>query len=162
MDIKDVISKIAEGKIPKKPEFLLRGSFAFSHRGEFESTNQPVPPNSTAFVSQTQAGYLTFDGQGGVDGKIKVNRNGGTSEDIIAQGSYTVEITNNGIATGIIKTAGNLNAAAIVKIEYYFVVADNWKELKYSVQKAEITDQTNNSTRQPKVLAWGTMRKIYS
>ncbi len=161
MDIKDIISKVATGKIPKKPEFLLRGTFAFSHRGELESPNQPPAPNPTVFISQTQAGYLTFDGQGGVAGKIMVNRNGGTSELAIPTGTYTLDISNDGIATGTIETTSAFNPTTNIGIKYFFVVADNWKELKYAVQKAVVTNPEGVVQREPKVLVWGTMRKVY-
>lgn len=162
MDLKDIISKIAIGRIPKKPEFLLNATFAFSHRGEFENSNQPPPPSSTVFIPQTQVGYLTFDGQGGITGNITVNRNGGASQTTTPNGAYTLVISNIGIATGTIITTSQLDAATIIEIEYSFVVADNWRELKYAVQKATVRDQNNNIVRQPKVLVYGTMKKIYS
>jgi len=162
MDLKDIISKVAIGKIPKKPEFLLQGTFAFSHRGEFESPNQPAPPSPTVFIPQTQVGYLTFDGVGGVSGEIKVNRNGGTSDLTSSSGTYTLAISNKGIATGTILTTSIFSETTNISIEYFLVIADNWKELKYAVQKATVTDQNGTVVRQPKVLVWGTMRKIYS
>lgn len=137
----------------------IKGAFAFSHRGEFESTNQPPPPSPTAFVPQTQAGYLTFDGQGGVAGEIMVNRNGGAPQLVNPSGSYTLNNTN-GIVTGTIKTTSSLDANTNITIEYHFVVADNKKELKYAVKTATVINQSNVVVRTPKVLVWGTMRRI--
>ena len=161
MNLKDVIAEIATGKISKKPEFLLCGTFAFSHRGEFESPNQPPAPSPTVFTPQTQVGYLTFDGQGGVSGEITVNRNGGVSQVSTPGGSYTLNLSSDGIATGTIKTTSQVGPTTNIGIEYSFVVADDWKELKYAVRKATATDQNNNPPLQPRVLVWGTMRRVY-
>jgi hypothetical protein len=162
MNIKDIIAKVATGKPPKSWEFLLRGTFAFSHRGEFESPNQPVPPSPTVFIPQTQAGYLTFDGLGGVIGEIMVNRNGGAPQIVTPSGSYTLAFSPDGIATGTIITTSQLDSTTNIGIEYHFVVADDWKELKYAVKTANVTNLNGVSQRKPKVLVQGTMRKVYT
>ena len=160
MELKEIITIIATERIRRKPEFLLRGSFAFSHRGEFESPTPPAPASPIVFIPQTQVGYLTFDGAGRVGGEITVNRNGGTSELTKPNGTYALNVSNN-IVTGTIETTSVFNPTTNIVVGYFFVVADNGKELKYAVQYANVTDQNGAIVRQPKVLVWGTMRKIY-
>lgn len=153
MDFEHILPAISKDK----SKIFLKGDYAFSHRGEIETNGN--------FIPQTFVGYMNFDGNGKVEGKGVVNRNGGTPfEAVDNKGTYTVALSNTGTITGTIKTTGKMaiNPKQEITIEYSFVMADNLREIKYAAQTVTVTDTTTNIATTKRVLVWGTMTKVWS
>ena len=132
---------------------LLRGVYAYSYRGSFGST--PVK-------FQGFAGYILFDGGGGLEGYGQVSIPDNelaspprpTLKELRFQGTYTVEPTELSPAGCFVYT-GTFQATdqSNVTIEYYYVMADEWRELKFMMKSA-----TKGGLPNPPPAVAGTMK----
>jgi len=139
-------------KVPKNPMIpsvsLLKGCYAYSYTAYWRAVPayKKETPHLAAFYESplslknfTQvpgyavgsfAGYVCFDGAGKLQGKGKANIGGENPIDVSYTGSYTVAIdTATGVITGTFQTMAGQSDF----INHYFVMADNWKQLVFTI-----------------------------
>ncbi len=132
------------------PESFLHGAYAYSYTGKFYKPATPLLGTEHSF-----AGYIDFDGNGNLSGAGMVNlfnitpAGPGvlTAHPVNFNGTYNVMLAP--VPTGTLQQIDAVNPA--IKIDYYFVMADDWKELKFMILK----ESTGKLT-----MVAGTMRKV--
>lgn len=173
MSNKETITEIGKHYLPLNS--LLKGSYAYSHsiffRAEppykkliphlpafYESPTNPGKFNQVPGYAVTAfAGYINFNGAGKLTGSGVSNRGGVAIDNspFSFTGDYSVEVDwSNGIAVyfGKFKTA-----SVDTIINHFFVMADNWKELKFIM--LDSLDNTGKPLRQP--VTSGVMTRIH-
>ena len=154
----------------------LSGAYVFSHDG-FIRNDPPYPTNvptlvaylddgkgnyeqQSGFTIEGAVGWMMFDGSGGVTGRVMFNKHGigVPAQAADFEGTYTVNLTTgiDVVYTGTINTKGKNQTGPLVN--YYFVAADNWRELRFLITDFQ-NDQNNAQTKRT-FTATGTMRKV--
>lgn len=157
------------------PINFLKGCYAYSHSALWWAHPpfpNPIPqlgafyesPASPGNFSQVQgfsvvsfAGYLCFDGAGKLQGSGIGIRGGKTPAPapMPLTGTYTVDVDivlGSHVYSGIITTESGGTF-----INHYYVMADNWKELKFIM--LDTHDNLNKPLRQP--ITSGVMTRIH-
>lgn len=125
---------------------FLKGNYAYCYTAFWRAEpayNKVIPQLGGFYESPTKlkqfdqvpgyalgsfAGYINFDGNGSLIGKGKTNRGGIDIADITYTGTYTVA---HDLTTGVF--TGTFQTGTTDFINHYFIMADNWKELKFII-----------------------------
>ena len=150
---------------------FLVGTYAFSQEG-FQrrnhangslgaySENSGVYTQEKGLTVEAAVGYMTFGGDRTLKGEIKFVKPDGLVSGQKFDGTYVVDAPVSGpqLISGRIKTVPPSSADG-PGVDYYFVAADGWRELRLLVTKLVPKSVSDPTVRRP-FFSTVTMRKL--